>query len=125
MTTGQANIGQAGGLKFDGGKRRWSLLMSPQGMLASVRGVVDVLEFGAKKYAAHSWRQVEDNERRYLDGLQRHLDEILEHGITARDSETGKLHLDHLNCNGLFLAELARAKEKPSANAARIEGYFA
>ncbi len=109
--------GQAGGLKFDKGKRRWSLLMSKQGMLAAVRGVVDVLEFGAKKYAAHSWRQVEDNERRYLDGLQRHLDEILEHGLDARDGETGLLHIDHLNCNGLFLAELARAKGRDADTA--------
>ena len=100
--------GQAGGLKFDAGKDEWNLLLSGKGMLQSIRGVVHILMFGAKKYQAHSWRQVEDNERRYLDGLMRHYSEIMEHGLQARDAESGELHIDHLNCNGLFLGELAR-----------------
>ena len=100
--------GQAGGLKFDAGKDQWSLLLSAKGMLAAVQGVVRVLMFGAKKYAAHSWREVEDNERRYLDGLMRHYAAIMKDGITARDEESGLLHIDHLNCNGLFLGEIAR-----------------
>jgi hypothetical protein len=103
-----APVGQAGGLKYDGGKAQWSLLLSPKGMLAGVKGVLDVLTFGAKKYAAHSWREVEDNERRYSDALVRHFVAIQEQGITAVDEESGLLHIDHLNCNGLFLAELAR-----------------
>lgn len=106
-----AQKGQAGGLKFDAGKDQWGLLLSGKGMLNAVRGVVRVLMFGAKKYAAHSWREVEDNERRYLDGLMRHYSEIMEHGLDARDSESGLLHIDHLNCNGLFLGELARKKK--------------
>lgn len=102
------HAGQAGGLKFDAGKDQWGLLLSGKGMLAAVRGVVHVLMFGAKKYAAHSWRDVEDNERRYLDGLMRHYSAIMEHGLKALDEESGMLHIDHLNCNGLFLGELAR-----------------
>jgi hypothetical protein len=102
-------VGQAGGLKFDGGKAQWGLLLSGKGMLAGLLGVVKVLMFGAKKYAAHSWREVEDNERRYLDGLFRHYAAIMEHGLQAKDEESGELHIDHLNCNGLFLAEIARA----------------
>jgi hypothetical protein len=101
-------VGQAGGLKFDGGKAQWSLLMSTKGMLAAIKGVLAVLTFGAKKYAAHSWREVEDNERRYSDALVRHFVAIQEQGSTAVDEESGLLHIDHLNCNGLFLAELAR-----------------
>lgn len=100
--------GQAGGLKFDGGKTQWSLLLSGKGMLNALRGVVGILMFGAKKYKAYSWREVEDNERRYLDALFRHYSEIMEHGLDSRDEESGKLHIDHLNCNGLFLGELAR-----------------
>ena len=103
-----APVGQAGGLKFDGGKAQWSLLLSTKGMLAAVKGVLSVLTFGANKYAAHSWREVEDNERRYSDALFRHLVAIQEHGLKAVDEESGLLHIDHLNCNGLFLAELAR-----------------
>jgi hypothetical protein len=114
-----AGSGQAGGLKFDAGKDKWELLMSVKGMLKAVRGVVRVLMFGERKYAAHSWRQVEDNERRYLDGLMRHYAAIMEHGLTATDGdpanlkegESGLLHIDHLNCNGLFLAELAREQK--------------
>lgn len=101
--------GQAGGLKFDAGKDKWELLMSAKGMLKAVRGVVRVLMFGEKKYAAHSWRQVEDSERRYLDGLMRHYVAIMEQGLKAVDGESGLLHIDHLNCNGLFLAEFARS----------------
>jgi hypothetical protein len=100
--------GQAGGLKYDGGKAPWSLLLSAKGMLAAVGGVVNVLGFGAKKYTAYSWREVEDNERRYTDALMRHLVAIQAHGLTAKDEESGELHIDHLNCNGLFLGELAR-----------------
>ena len=100
--------GQAGGLKYDAGKDQWSLLLSAKGMLAALTGVVRVLMFGAKKYEAHSWRGVEDNERRYMDGLMRHYAAILEHGLDSVDPESGLMHIDHLNCNGLFLAELAR-----------------
>jgi hypothetical protein len=95
-------------LKFDGGKPKWSLLLSAKGMLAALGGVVNVLTFGAKKYKEHSWRTVADNERRYMDALIRHLIEIQTHGLDARDKESGELHIDHVNCNGLFLAELAR-----------------
>ena len=102
--------GQAGGLKFDAGKDEWNLLLSGKGMIKALRGVVGSLMFGAKKYAAHSWREVEHNERRYLDGLMRHYAAIMEHGLQARDEESGLLHIDHLNCNGLFLGEIARAQ---------------
>jgi hypothetical protein len=66
------------------------------------------LEFGAKKYKAHSWREVENGLERYHDAKDRHWEAIYEHGWDARDAETGKLHIDHINCNGLFLAELIR-----------------
>ena len=111
MTGESSQQGQAGGLKFDAGKDKWELLLSVKGMLKAVQGVVRVLMFGEQKYAAHSWRQVEDNERRYLDGLMRHYVAIMEHGLTAVDEESKLLHIDHLNCNGLFLAELARSKQ--------------
>lgn len=100
------------GAKYDAGKPIWTLLFSAQGMLASLRGVVDVLMFGAKKYAAFSWRTVPDAETRYLNALTRHYVAIMEGGLTARDEESGELHIDHLNCNGLFLGELARKDKK-------------
>jgi hypothetical protein len=90
------------GLKFDGGKPRWSLLM--QGCHSALNGVAEVLTFGAKKYAAHSWQQVENNKERYRDAMYRHLNAI-ERGEVL-DPESGLPHWDHVACNALFLSEL-------------------
>lgn len=90
------------GLKFDGGKPRWSLLM--QGCSAALNGVAEVLTFGANKYAAHSWKQVENNKERYRDAMYRHLNAI-ERGEVL-DPESGLPHWDHVACNALFLSEL-------------------
>lgn len=92
------------GLKFDGDKSRWSLLMG--GMPKALAGVAAVLTFGAKKYAAHSWKQVENNKERYRDALYRHLNQ-LEAGELV-DAESGLSHWDHIACNALFLSELSK-----------------
>ena len=89
------------GLKFDGGKGRWTLMM--QGCASALAGVVNVLGFGAKKYAAHSWKQVENGEERYRDALYRHLHAI-ERGEEI-DPESGLPHWDHLCCNAMFLSQ--------------------
>ena len=90
------------GLKFDDGKPRWSLLM--QGLATALGGVVAVLTFGAKKYAAHSWRGVPNGQERYLDALYRHLD-ALQRGEKT-DPESGLSHWSHVATNALFLHEL-------------------
>lgn len=89
------------GLKYDSGKGRWSLLM--QGCSLALAGVVEVLGFGAKKYAAHSWKVVENGEERYRDALYRHLHAI-ERGEEL-DPESGLPHWDHLLCNACFLSQ--------------------
>lgn len=89
-------------LKFDSGKPRWSLLM--RGFPAALAGVVRVLTFGAKKYAAHSWRGVRNGEERYRDALYRHLSAI-ESGEKL-DSESGESHYSHAIFNLLALHEL-------------------
>lgn len=94
--------GQSKDLKFDAGKPRWSLLM--RGLAAALGGVVAVLTFGAKKYAAHSWRNVPNGEERYLDALYRHLD-ALQRGEKT-DPESGLSHWSHVATNALFLHEL-------------------
>lgn len=101
--------GKAAGLKFDGGKASWSLLM--RGCGRALRAVVGVLDFGAKKYAADSWQQVENARDRYKDALYRHLHQIELRGFTARDPETGKLELAHVACNALFLLSFALMDE--------------
>lgn len=89
-------------MKFDGGKGRWSLLM--QGCWHALSQVVDVLTFGAKKYSAHSWQQVEGGKERYRDALYRHLN-AFESG-EINDHESGLPHLAHVATNALFLLEL-------------------
>ena len=96
-------------LKFDGGKDKWSLLRT--GCTRALQGVIRVLMFGAKKYEAHSWQKVENGATRYRDALDRHLAEIDLHGMASKDAESGELHIYHVACNALFLAEL-QAKEK-------------
>lgn len=94
------------GLKYDGGKQRWSLLM--RGLARPLAGVVAVLTFGAKKYADDSWQAVEGARGRYKDALYRHLSAIEIEGLDAVDPESGELHIDHVVTNALFLAHFAR-----------------
>lgn len=62
------------GLKDDGGKPRWSLLM--RGCANALQAVVRVLTFGAQKYADDSWQGVQNGQQRYRDALYRHLNAI-------------------------------------------------
>lgn len=99
--------GRAGGKKHDAGKTRMELLTL--GVPRALEGIAKVLTFGAQKYEAHSWREVEDGINRYIAANGRHWLEIGKHGLDARDNETGLLHIDHINCNGVFIAELIRS----------------
>lgn len=92
-TTGRA------GLKDDSGKPRWDLLP-----LAPIEGIVDVLTFGARKYAPNGWRSVPDARERYFAALMRHL-VAWRNGETC-DEDSGLPHLDHVLCNAVFLREL-------------------
>ena len=95
-------VGADGGMKFDAGKPRWSLLM--RGFAQSLAALVRVLTFGANKYAAHSWRTVPNGEERYRDALYRHLAAI-EAGEKC-DPESGESHYAHAAFNILALHEL-------------------
>lgn len=93
------------GLKYDGGKPRWTLLT--RGCALALQGVVAVLTFGANKYAADSWQDVPNAEERYRDALYRHLAAIEQYGPLSVDPESGLLHWYHVACNALFLATFA------------------
>lgn len=84
------------GLKLDGGKPRLSLL--PWRAIAKV---VDVLEYGARKYAVDNWQKVPEPRRRYFDAAQRHL--VSWWDGEANDEESGLPHLAHAACCVLFL----------------------
>jgi len=83
------------GIKHDAGKRRFSLL--PWGPVSSV---VDVLEFGARKYAVDNWQRVPDAESRYANATMRHVVARLQG--ERNDPESGLPHLAHAACCLLF-----------------------
>jgi len=84
------------GRKADKGKPRWSLL--PRG---AVMRVIDVLEFGAMKYAPDNWKRVPDARTRYYDALHRHVEAWW--GGERTDPDSGLHHLAHAACCVLFL----------------------
>lgn len=84
------------GEKHDAEKPRWDLLP-----LEPVAEVVDILTFGAKKYAPDGWKQVPEPRRRYYAAAMRHLTAwFLGEKL---DKESGKSHLAHALCCLLFL----------------------
>jgi hypothetical protein len=82
------------GIKYDDGKRDWTLLPWEE-----AEDVVEILEFGAKKYARDNWRKVEPKER-YIKAALRHLIAYIKG--ENNDPETGKSHLAHAVCCLLF-----------------------
>lgn len=92
------------GVKFDHGKPDFSLL-SP---IALAR-LSQVLSVGAKKYAAHNWRNGM-NESRLLAAALRHIFAYL--NGDDYDQETGLPHTAHAMCCLMFLIELHEASDK-------------
>lgn len=94
-------------MKFDGDKARVDLLLD--GCPKAIEAVSQVLTFGAKKYADHSWQGVDKGPSRYKAALLRHL---LAHAAGERlDSESGLSHLAHAACNAMFILELELKKD--------------
>ena len=83
------------GIKHDSDKLRWDLLPYEQ-----MEEVVAVLTFGAKKYGAYNWKELDDMEDRTFAALMRHGVERKKGNII--DPETGRHHLAHLICCALF-----------------------
>ena len=88
-----------GGVKADTGKPPVSLIPRSAALAEA-----EVLDFGAKKYAAHNWRK----------GMKwsRLVDAMLRHALAYADGEdldpeTGLSHLAHLRCCAGFLIEYA------------------
>lgn len=87
---------EATGVKYDNGKLQWTLLP-----FRAINEVLEVLAFGAKKYAADNWKIVPEARTRYVDAAFRHLSDW--HLKEKTDGETGKSHLAHAICCLLFL----------------------
>lgn len=84
------------GRKFDGQKTEWDLLPWP-----AVEKIVQVLMYGAKKYAPDNWKNVKPFNKRYFNAAIRHL--TAWQAGEETDPESGFNHLYHAACNILFL----------------------
>ena len=100
LVYGEASGG--GGMKYDGNKARMDLMLD--GMPNALEQVAQILTFGAKKYADHSWQTVPSGKARYKAALLRHLTAHAKGEIN--DPESGMPHLAHAACNALFILEL-------------------
>jgi hypothetical protein len=93
---GEAMAERVTGVKYDNDKPQWSLLP-----FKALKEVVDVLTYGAKKYAPDNWKKVPNARQRYIDAGFRHLTAYA--SGEKLDSETGKSHLAHAICCLLYL----------------------
>ena len=87
------------GFKYDSGKPQMGLL-PPHALTEMAK----VMTFGAGKYKAHSWKQVEKAQERYLDALLRHADAYV--SGERIDPESGLPTMAHIMCDAAFLIEL-------------------
>ena len=92
-------------MKNDNGKPRMDLLP-----FDALKGVSDVLTFGANKYTPNGWKDVPDAIPRYEAALLRHFTAIKTG--EQNDPETGLPHIHHVACNALFLASLTGQESK-------------
>lgn len=92
------------GGKDDGSKGDPTMLFS--GCANALNAVQQVLEGGAKKYAANTWQKVPDGINRYWRAFSRHKVEVDIHGLEAVNPDFGLLHIDHMITDLLFIREL-------------------
>jgi hypothetical protein len=93
-------------IKYDSGKADWSLMP-----WEAVEEINKVLEFGARKYAAHNWQQGEGFKyTRVLNSLLRHVFAYMR-GEDI-DPESGLSHMAHAGCNVLFLLHYIKNKSR-------------
>lgn len=81
-------------VKHDAGNPRWTLLP-----MRALRKVVDVLEYGAKKYAPNNWKGIE--RERYVNAAFRHMAALADG--EKLDAESGLPHAAHAACCMLFV----------------------
>ena len=91
------------GIKYDKDKAQWDLL--PYDIIEEV---VDILTYGAKKYAPDNWKGVAPN--RYESAMMRHF--VAWKNGEEIDNETNMHHLSHAICNLVFLRWLEKNKKK-------------
>jgi len=98
VTNGEENstITSAQAMRQNTGKLQYSLLD-----LNCLAPCVEVLEYGALKYARNNWKKGQPLTQ-IIDSLLRHIT-ALQSGELI-DQESGLSHIGHIQCNALFLA---------------------
>jgi len=81
-------------LRYNEGKEKWSLVH-----FKSLKPMVDVLEFGAKKYSPDNWKKGLDRNE-ILESMMRHLTALMDG--EEIDKESGLSHIGHIQCNAMF-----------------------
>lgn len=106
--------------KADAGKPDHSLLEC--GFPIALAFVQATLDYGAKKYEAHSWRKVPDASSRYDKAARRHRvlrdrsqNIVREPNILAKDDESGLPHIAHELFNLMAQIELV-FQDRPDLN---------
>lgn len=84
------------GVKYDQGKLRYSLMP-----LGTINKVLQVLDYGARKYEENNWMKVPHGRHRYFDATMRHIDAWWKG--ESLDPESGLPHLAHAATCLLFL----------------------
>ena len=92
------------GTKYDDNKARFDLVPP-----TALEEIVEVLTYGANKYADRNWEQGIDFGRVFA-ATMRHLWKWWRR--EEFDDESGIHHLAHAGCNILFLLHYIRGKEK-------------
>jgi len=95
-------------LRYNSGKRKWSLVD-----FKSIEPMVEVLEFGAKKYAPDNWKKGLDK-KEILESMMRHLTRLMDGEL--EDAESGISHMGHIMCNAMFYNYFDRNPIKNSGN---------
>lgn len=88
------------GKKFDQGKLDWSVMP-----LSFVKHLVPVFMLGEHRYGFENWMKDFDNEeRRFVAAMKRHLEEVEEHGpLAVNEQDGGVYHAAQIAWNALRL----------------------
>ena len=88
------------GSRYNKGKPALSMVLEAK---HAMKGVAEVLGFGAYKYSRGNWREGLSHTE-ICDSMLRHIASYL--SGEDNDLESGLPHVNHILCNALFLAEM-------------------